>query len=335
MKSRNFRTIGGLWHLLLLGAFALAGSFVFAQDYTIEEYNEYQKAVEEGEDAIIAFIKAHPESSLKEYAVGAYLQRLQGYIEQGQHEKVVSAGEKFLQEVDPERFEVLYMVAWSAFYSQQFEKAAEYGAKAYQIKPDAPQLEPILARSYLSIGKTEQAVAFAEKFCNNLEPKECYDLLPVMTRHYAARKSWEKAAEYARKTIQALDSAEKPQGVADAEWKKFVNEEKSAAYAILGRLAFERKQWNNAEKHYATALKLNPANKMLAAESNYYIGMARWSMEQIDPAMVAFARCTVLEGTPHAEPCRKQLETLYRATHNGSLAGLDEFLERAQRSNSE
>lgn len=335
MKSRNCCTIGGIRHLILLGIFVLAGGFSFAQDYTIEEYNEYQKAIEEGADAIIAFIKAHPESSLKEYAVGAYLQRLQGYIEQGQHEKVVAEGEKFLQEVDPERFEVFYMVAWSAFYSQQFAKAAEYGEKAYQIKPDAPQLEPILARSYLSTGKTEEAVAFAEKFCTNLEPKECYDLLPVMTRHYAAQKDWEKAAAYARKTIQALDSVETPQGVSDTEWRKFVNEEKAAACAVLGRLAFERKQWSSAEKNYATALKLNPGNKMLAAESHYYIGMARWSMEQIDPAMVAFARCTVLEGTPHSEPCRKQLETLYRATHNGSLAGLDEFLERAQRSTSE
>jgi len=330
MERHSLPTIGRRF-LTVVATLGLLWGIAPAQDYTIEEYNQYQKAVEEGPDAIIAFIKEHPESSLNEYAVGAYIQRLQGYIEQGQHEQVIRDGEKFLQEIDPNRFEVIYMVFWSSFYSQQFDKAVEYGEKAYQIKPDAAQLPPMLARAYLSTGKTKEAVTYAEKFCNHVEPKECYDLLPVLTRHYAEAKEWETAAGYAEKTLQALDATEKPSQVSEQDWKAFVSGEKAAAYAVLGRLAFERKQWQNVEKHYASAMKLQPENKMLVAESHYYIGMSRWTQEKIDPAMNAFARCTVLEGTPYAEPCRKQLETLYRATHNGSLAGLEEFLERVQR----
>jgi hypothetical protein len=51
-------------------------------------------------------------------------------------------------------------------------------------------------------------------------------------------------------------------------------------------------------------------------------------MEQIDSAMEAFARGSKMTGTPYAEPCRNELEKLYKATHNGSLAGLEEYLDR-------
>ena len=323
LRSSIRRRLGLLAVSLLLG-----GSGLFGQDYTIEEYNEFQKAVEEGEDSIVEFIKTHPESSLVQYAIGGYLQRVQGYVDQGQHREAVESGEKFLAQLEPDRFEVLYLVTWSSFYSQQYDKAAIYGEKVYAAQPDSPQILPILARSFLHGGNTEKAIYFGEKYCAGVAPKECYDLLPTMTRNHAEKRDWDAAEKFAKMTIEAFDTVERPAQVSEEDWGSFVNEEKAVAHSIMGRNAFENKRWAAVETHFDTVRRLTPRNRARNAEGYYYIGMARWSRERIDPAMESFAKGSLIKGTDHAEPCRRQLERLYRATHNGSLAGLDEFLER-------
>ncbi len=329
MSREKWRQKSG-WGILFFGFVLLLNAGVaFAQDYTIEEYNEYQKAMEDGEDAIIVFIKAHPQSSLKQYAIDGYAKLLNGYVQEGDYAKAATQGEKFLNDVDPENATILYLTAWSDYFSQQYDKAIKYGEKVYAAKPDDPQIVMILARSYNSSGNAEKAVEFAEKYCPTVSPEQCYDLLPTIMKYYAQKKDWATADKYANLSIKALDEAPKPAQVPDAEWQSFVNEEKSVAYTIMGHHAYETKNWANVPKMYQPALKLAPKNKTRVAEGEYFIGMAYWNQEQFEPAMKSFAKCTVLGGTDYADPCRKQLEKLYRATHNGSLAGFDEFLERA------
>jgi tetratricopeptide (TPR) repeat protein len=312
----------------------LGVSAVTAQSpYTAAEYNEYQKAIKDGEDTILEWIDAHPESALKEYALGEYQKLVKGYVDDQQHQKTVTAAEKYLQAVDSENFEMVFLAAWSSFYSQQYEKATVYCEKAFELKPDAPQLEhfiPILARSYANIGNMEKSLPYTEKYCATVEPKECYDLLPAVVRHYAEDKKWKSAAKYAQMTIKAFDAVEKPAQVAQSEWDSFVSEEKSVCYAILGRSAAESKQWNTAEKHYTASRGLNPKNRARAAEGYFYTGVGRWNRTMIDAAMAAFAKGSFLQGTPHAAPCKKELEKLYKATHNGSLAGFEEYLDNAR-----
>lgn len=309
----------------------LAAGFAFAQDYTIDQYNEYQKAVEEGPEALLAFIEAHPESSLTQYALDAYVQKINGYVEAGQHPQAVEAGQKFLEQVDGDKFEILYLTTWSSFYSQQYDLAIRYGEKAYSTKPDAPQLEQMLARSYLNTGNTAKAVEFGKKFCDETNASDCYDLLPAMMRHYVEQKDWSTAAKWADLTIKAFNNVEKPSGVSESEWQEFAAEEKSVAYSILGRNAYETGNFGAAAKNYQKARDLSPSNQTRGAEGYYYEGMSLWNQEQLNPAMEMFAKCSCLEGNPYEETCRERLEELYKGTHNGSLAGLDEFLDRACR----
>jgi tetratricopeptide (TPR) repeat protein len=322
---------------LLVAALLFTSAPLFAQDYTIEEYNAYQKAVEDGEDAMISFLKEHPQSSLNDYVVGAYLQKLNGYREKQQWDQAFQEGKKFLNEVDtkivPEdnqnRSLILTMTTWAAFNSQHYAQAAQYGEEVYAAKPDTPNLVMILARSYLNAGDVTNAVKYGSKYCATVEPAKCFDILPTLMRYYADQKKWSTADKYAKQTIDALSNAPKPSTVAENEWRKYTNEQKSVAYTIIGRNAFEGKNWQVSEKNYSSALNLAPNND-LRAEAHYYIGMSRWNQKQIDPAMDAFARGVAQGNTPYRETCQKQLEKLYRATHNGSLAGLDELLERAR-----
>ena len=246
----------------------------------------------------------------------------------GQHAEAFEAGEKFLTSVDGKNYSALALTAWAAYLTGNWPKAAKYGQEAVDARPEATDMLPLLARSSQRAGNIPQAVPLIEKYCETVETKECWDLLPTVTRHYAEQKQWAKASTYANKTLEALNSAQKPAEAADDWWKGFVSEEKSLSYLVLGKQAFENKNWAGVEKNFRESLKFNSNDKVRRAESYFYIGMSLWNRELIDPAMEAFARGSVLAGTPHAKPCREQLERLYKGTHNGSMAGFDEFLDR-------
>ena len=117
---------------------AVAHTVVVAQ-YTTQEYAAYETAVNadpaKREDAIVEFIETNPRSALVEYATGSYLQLMQGYQNQGELRKVLSAGEKFLS-IQPDDFTALFMTGFAAYSLQQFEKAAKYAEIAYAQKPD-------------------------------------------------------------------------------------------------------------------------------------------------------------------------------------------------------
>src|SRR5690606_15948294 len=299
--------------------------------YTQEEYNAYQAAVEQGAPGIIKFVKENPDSELTQYAISAYLKIIQDHQNAGNHAQAVEAGEQFLNSIDSERFDVQFLTAWSSFHAQQYDKAVKYSEQAYDQAPDQAkqQLDVILMRSYMQVGNQDAAIPYAEKICGNGEAAQCYDVYPMLMRRYAESKEWSTAAKWAQKNIEALDSISQPEGVSANEWNQYVTEERSASHAILGRNAAESNRWSTARQHYETVLKITPrSNGARHAEAYYYVGRALWDDKQIDAAMEAFAKGSVIQGAPHADPCRKSLETLYRSTHNDSLAGLDEFINR-------
>jgi len=302
--------------------------------YTADEYAAYQKATEEPdpakrEDAIIAFVKANPKSSLVQYAVGAYMQLLQDYTAKGEMAKVAAAGEKLLS-VKPGDLSVMYSTGAAFFKTQQFAKAAGYLEQVYQKQPE-PAIAYMLAVAYGSPeAKDEAKVAkYGEIACATFEPKDCYVILTEMTRAASEQKQWDKAADYATKTLAAFDVISKPAAVSDADWTEYVNREKAVAYAVLGRQAFEQGKWQGVLDNYEKALKQCDKLPALNAEAYYYIGLTHWKLERLDPAMKAFARGSVQKDTPFATENLKQLTTLYKSQHNDSTAGMDEYIQEA------
>lgn len=302
----------------------VAGGAVFGQGYTREEYNEYQKAVTDGTDAIMEFVKTHPESTLNQYATGAYLKAMQENLNQGNNEEVLAAGEKYLQELEADRYEVLLFSTYAAYNSKQYEKAAKYGEKTYNAKPDS-ELAMILAESYLSLDEVESMVPWTDKACLEGNPGTCSSMFSYIAGFYATQKEWSKSSEYAKKVAGVLEGKAKPAELTQGK----INEMLSDAYSFVGRSAAENKQWGAVKAGYDKSVEFAPQNNTRKAEALFWTGMALWNQEQIQEAMENFARgCgNQYKDTPYAELCRKELERLYRSTHNGSLAGLEEYLE--------
>ncbi len=342
-RSNNKGVIFFLFVLFLAPAMVLAQAEQTTQQeeeqtgpkYTAEEYVAYQKAISEPdlvkrEDAIVGFIKAKPESALVEYAIGDYLQLMQQYQNKGDNEGVFRAGEKMLT-VKPDNVNILSRTTVAAFQLQQYQKAIEYGEKVYAQNPE-PGIAFILAISYGPNGEKNEAkeVSYAETACAKFTPKDCYMLLPDLTLHYANQQKWAKAASYANSTLEAFKTVAKPATTSQADWDNYLKTQKASAYLVLGRQAYESGNYQGAIKQYLDVLDItsSPAPK---AEASYYLGLSHWKQGSIQPAMEAFARGSMQKvDAPYPKVCREQLETLYKSTHNGSLAGIEEFLEGVQ-----
>ena len=297
--------------------------------YSIQEYQVYKAAIDEPnldkrENAIVGFMKANPTSKLSEYALGNYVKLLQEYQAKGNHRKVVSAGEKLLG-LKPNEPNALRMVTYAAFQSRQLQKAAQHGEKFYAKMPSAG-LAYILALSY---GPKNQAkfISYGEKAVAGLKPAETYQIVADLTNIFVAKKQWKKASGYGRQTIKALSLVKKPQGTSQAQWDKYVKMQTAIAHGAVGRNAAESRNWGGAISSYSRALRATTSTG-LRGEAYFYIGMGRWQQNRIDDAMTAFARGSVQRGAPHSKHCRRHLEQLYKSTHNDSLAGIEEFVER-------
>jgi len=221
------------------------------------------------------------------------------------------------------------MTAISAYQLQQFNTATTYGEKVYLEKPNAG-LAFVLASSYGQLKNEEKQLEYGEKACSELVPKDCYQILSALAKIYAGRKEWAKASEYAERTTEGLDAAERPPQTPESEWNDYLNTERATAYTIVGREAAERKSWAAAISSYGKVLRISK-DPALNGEAYYYMGMGQWEQRQMDSAMEAFAKGSVQRGAPHAKHCRQYLETLYKSSHNGSLAGLEELIARVTR----
>jgi len=318
------------WKTILAISLVLGQTLVLIQaQYTMEEYAAYETAVNadpaERHDSIIGFLTANPKSTLVEYAVGSYLQLMQEYQNQGQSQQVVSAGEKLLG-VMPEDLTAQHMTALAAYQLQDYDKVTGYGEIVYAAKPDT-QMAFFLANSFAQLGNQDKQIEYGDKACEELAPKDCFQIFSQVSRIYFGRKEWANAAQYAEKAVEGLDTAEQPGQMSDSDWKTYLNAEKGTAYTVIGRSAAERENWNTAITNYQKVISITK-DVAAKAEAYYYTGMGRWDQSQMDSAMNAFAKGSVLKDAPHAEHCRQHLETLYKSTHNDSLAGIDEFVAR-------
>lgn len=321
-------------------ALSLAQGEEQAPKYTPEEYDAFQRAVNEPdaakkEDAIINFIKANPQSALNEWTVGSYLQLMQQYQTEGKHQKVTTAGEKFLA-LRPDNISAVYLVTASYYQIQQFAKVAEKGEKLFALKGKSdsnmdwvwPRAAFFVADSYVRLGNDDKVVEYGEQACQNFEPKDCHAILAELTRIYAAQQQWNKAAEYAKKTIEGFEAVEKANPNLDAQWKNYASTKKALSHAVLGRQAAERQNWSGALSNYQACLRTNSSMPALNGEAYYYIGLGHWKQGRMDAAMEAFARGYKQPNAPHSKHCRQYLETLYKVGHNDSLAGIEEFIQR-------
>ncbi len=328
MMRKEFRQI-----IVLTLAAALCGQVLVAQDqdqYRIEyaAYDEAKKIpdLSKRADAFIDFIGKFPQSTLIPYVDADYRRMLQEQFSQQKLDLTLQLTKKWLA-IRPDDPLGLYFTAYIYFQKGQQELAIAQGERLYGSADDDTKktLAYILAFSAVQTGDTKRIIQYGDDACQYFSPKKCYPVNVELMKHYSSKQDFGTASAYADKALAGLAEAD-PQ---DATTKDYVSKNTTLAYAVKGNNDFQRENWNSAIRNYQKVLRTT-SNKALVGECYYKIGLSYWRLNKIEPeAMQAFARGHKRGTGEHAKQCFKHLEELYRAGHNGSVAGMDEFIERA------
>ena len=291
--------------------------------YTKEEYDEFQKALaltdaKEKSAALLQFMKAHPNCKLNENALANIPPLLSQLYQEKKMAELSPIAESYL-EIRPEDLLALGVVTEAAYTTKDFAKATKYGEILYGKKPTA-QVAQLLAHSYLELKNDAKFAGYAEKCIPEMNPKDAFYFVAKLSYYYAERKDIGKAAMYCQKMVSAFAEGETPAGYSAAQW----NLEKGRSYAIIGRNYYERKQNGQAVSALNNSLKAYPQND----EVYYYLGMSYWQLQDINTAMKNFAKAVAMNKS-YAKSARNYLEGLFKATHNGSLEGIDTLLKTA------
>ncbi len=291
--------------------------------YTKEEYDEFQKAYTDPNlraraDGLLKFIKAHPNSKLNDHAIGAFTPIMTQLYQQKDMTNLAVVAESYL-ELKPEDITALGLATEASYSEKDYAKAAKYGEAFYKSKP-SKEVAQLLAHSFDQLKNEGKFVVYAEKCVPEMSAKDSFFHAAKLSYYFAGQKNIPKSAFYCQKMISAYGEGETPPGYSAAQWAN----EKGRAYSIIGRNAYDKKQYAGAVGAYMNSLKYFRDND----EAYYYLGMSYWFARDTTSAMKALAKSALLN-KPYSKTARSKLEDLYKGLHNGSLEGLDGVLRVA------
>lgn len=317
--SRFFR---GLLRFSQVAGLALLLLTVHAQDYTEEEYNQYQ-AIEAETDAgaktdmIVKFFADHPESSLKPYIVSSFQRLISDLCQKKQWAEAITTGSKFLSAV-PDDSVTIGAMAYAYSASNNQKGFVTFGTKAYDANPNK-ELAYSIAEAHLRLGNETEFLKWGDRVLE-YSPDNVTILAQLLNLTTGARQE-----KYAGMALKALPNAKKPDDISDQVWKETVNASYAMSYGSLGAAAYQNGRYNEAVKHLSSAVKYNKKNET----AYFFLGMSYWRINQIDPAMMNFARADVLGGST-ASQAKKYLQQLWSNSHGGSVGGMESLIRKAQ-----
>jgi len=116
-----------------------------------------------------------------------------------------------------------------------------------------------------------------------------------------------------------------PQGT-PAGWKaEQWNSLQGTAYTTLARASYDKQNFAGAIQNYTESLRYSPKNDLIYLS----MGLSYWKLQQLEPAMDAFAKAVVL-GKDYAPKAQEYLEQIYKPLNGDSLDGLDGVLAKAR-----
>jgi tetratricopeptide (TPR) repeat protein len=311
-----------LLSLSLVVSMALVSRRVQAQDYTEEEYQQYQAVDAETDpvkktDMTVSFIKGNPKSSLRAHLIASF-QRLIAELSQEQKwSQVIAIGDKFLT-VEPSDKITIDALTYAYSSTKNLKGITTFGEKTYASSP-SEALAYSLAIAYLELGNDAKFIQWGDKIPST-SPNYA-----VILPHLMRKTSGAKQQQYAKACISIFPTTKKPEGMDDKAWNDTVNSSYAAAYGVLGGAAYENRSYGPAITHLTNALKYNKANET----AYYFLGLSYWRTNKLDFAMLNFAKAYLFKGSTSAN-AKKYLEEIWASSHQGSTTGVDRVIQKAQ-----
>ena len=203
----------------------------------------------------------------------------------------------------------------AAYRTQDVNKRAAALVRFAGMFPDSqftPQALGVAAASYRQTQNTgkmlEMANGLLAKDPNNL------GMLLLLADYYSEKPDQlDKAEGYAKKSLEAIASAKKPDGVTDEQWAQQSGLQKGLALSTLGQVNIEKKDNAQAVENLKAAGPLLKPDATSYARNQYRLGFALLNLKRIPEAKAALTEAASVN-SPYKGLAQDKLKSLPATT---------------------
>ncbi len=202
----------------------------------------------------------------------------------------------------------------AAYQQKDPTKKAEYLQRFAKTFPDSPNAEQAMSMSAFTYQAAQNrakmlqaASSTLDKYPNNI------GMLLLLSDDYGERsEQLDKAEAYAKKAASLCETAKKPEGVSDEDWKKQISLQKGLALSALGQVNIAKKDNLAAVKNLSAAAPLLKSNATTYARNQYRLGFAYLNLKKAAEAKQALTEAASVD-SPYKGPAQDKLRSLAAA----------------------
>ena len=188
-----------------------------------------------------------------------------------------------------------------------------------QLFPDSPFANQALGVAAASYRQTQNAAKMLD-VANGLLAKDPDNLgmLLLLADYYSEKgEQLDKAEAYAKKSVALLETAKKPDGVTDEQWKQQSALQKGLALSALGQVNIEKKNNAQAVDNLKSAAPLLKSDEGSYARNQYRLGFALLNLKRVPEAKAAFTDAASVN-SPYKALAQEKLKALPATAANKS-----------------
>jgi len=201
----------------------------------------------------------------------------------------------------------VYMVAYQNPNAGKRAAALTHFAELFPDSPYAPQALGVAATSYQQAQNAPKMLEVA----NGLLAKDPNNIgmLLLLSDYYSEKgEQLDKAETSAKKAINLLGAAQKPEGVTDEQWQQQVSLQKGLALSALGQVNIQKKDNATAVDNFKTAAPLLKQDANSYGRNQYRLGFALLNLKRNAEAKDAFTQAASVN-SPYKALAEAKLKT--------------------------
>jgi tetratricopeptide (TPR) repeat protein len=202
-----------------------------------------------------------------------------------------------------------------AYHTTDAAKRAALLVRFAQLFPDSPFANQALGVAAASYRQTQNTAKMLD-VANGLLAKDPDNLgmLLLLADYYSEKgEQLDKAEAYAKKSVSLLETAKKPDGVTDEQWKQQSALQKGLALSALGQVNIEKKNNAQAVDNFKAAAPLLKSDEGSYARNQYRLGFALLNLKRVPEAKAAFTDAASVN-SPYKALAQEKLKGLPATT---------------------
>src|SRR6202171_3927840 len=216
-----------------------------------------------------------------------------------------------LQDTHDSATYVEQLVFDGAYRTTDVAKRAALLLRFAQLFPNSQYAGQAIGVAAASYRQTQNSAKMLE-VANGLLAKDPNNLgmLLLLADYYSEKgEQLDKAESYAKKSISLLETAKKPDGFSDEQWKQQSGLQKGLALSALGQVNIQKKNNAQAVDNFRSAAPLLKSDEGSYARNQYRLGFALLNLKRVPEAKAAFTDAASVN-SPYKALAQEKLKAL-------------------------